>query len=371
MAKPERVETLVIGGGQAGLAVGYQLAQRGESFLIVDANARTGDAWRRRWDSLRLFSPARYDGLAGLLFPGPRDHYPTKDAMADYLESYAAHFNLPVRCGVRVDRLSRSGDRFIAQAGETSFEADQVVVAMSSHQVPQLPPFSSDLDPSIRQLHSTEYRNQAQLQAGPVLVVGAGNSGAEVALDVAAGHETILAGRDTGHIPFRIESRIARLILVRLVLGFVFSHVFTIRTPIGRKMRAGLGKAGMPVVRTKPSDLARAGVERVGRVVGIRDGRPMLDDGRRLEVANVIWATGYRPSFDWIDLPAVSGQGPEHDRGIVSGEPGLFFVGLEFQYAVSSGMVQGVSRDAAWVVRALATRRSSIAPTARPAPARA
>src|SRR5688572_7753195 len=192
----ERFEVVVVGGGQAGLAVGYHLARRGLRFVILDANARIGDSWRKRWDSLRLFTPARYDGLPGLPFPAPAHAFPTKDDMADYLESYAARFDLPVRTGVRVDQLARQEDRFILSAGGRRFEADNVVVAMATHQVPWVPPFASALDPGVVQLHSGAYRNPAQLRDGRVLVVGTGNSGAEIALEVAARHPTWLSGRD-------------------------------------------------------------------------------------------------------------------------------------------------------------------------------
>src|SRR5215813_10230963 len=190
---PERVQTLIIGGGQAGLSVGYHLQQRGLSFLILDAHRRIGDAWRMRWDSLRLFTPARYDGLAGLPFPARGDIFPTKDQMADYLEQYAAHFKLPVRTRTKVDKLSREGNRFIVQAGDTRFEAENVVVAMSNHQKPKVPAFAAKLDPKIVQIHSYDYRNPSQLSDGAVLIVGVGNSGADIGVEVARTHQTWLA----------------------------------------------------------------------------------------------------------------------------------------------------------------------------------
>ena len=209
----ERVQVVVIGGGQAGLSVGYCLAQRGLSFVILEANARVGDSWRKRWDSLRLFTPAKYDGLIGLPFPAPPFSFPTKDQMADYLEAYAKHFDLPVRTGVKVDRLWRDGARYIVDAGDRRFEADHVVVAMATYQAARVPEFAQALDPGIVQLHSSEYKNPGQLRPGDVLIVGAGNSGADIAIDVARSHRTWLSGRHPGNVPFRIESRIARVIL--------------------------------------------------------------------------------------------------------------------------------------------------------------
>ena len=202
----ESFETVVIGGGQAGLSVGYQLSRRDCSFVILEANGRIGDSWRKRWDSLKLFTPARYNGLEGWPFPADGWTFPTKDEMADYLEAYAARFDLPVRTGIRVERLSRDGDRFVVETQEAVFEAENVVVAMADFQRPRVPEFAEELDKDIVQLHSYEYRNPSQLRDGAVLVVGAGNSGAEISLDMSSTHRTWMSGRDTGHMPFRIEA---------------------------------------------------------------------------------------------------------------------------------------------------------------------
>ena len=349
----ERIETVVIGGGQAGLSVGYHLKRHGLPFVILDANACVGDAWRNRWDSLRLFTPAWLDGLDGMPFPAPRHSFPTKDEMADYLERYATHFELPVVNGVRVGSLTRNGGRFRIEAGHRRIESDNVVVAMSSWQVPEIPDFASELDPRITQLHSAAYRGPQQLRPGPVLVAGAGNSGAEIALDVVGEHDTMLAGPDTGHVPFRIDGLVGR-VGVRFVLRVLFHRVFTVRTPIGRKVRGKMLSKGEPLIRTKPKDLAAAGVARTGRVTGARGGLPVLEDDRVLEVTNVIWSTGFSPGFSWIELPFMDGGYPRHDRGIVPEEPGLYFVGLKFLYAASSATLPGVGRDAARVVDHLA-----------------
>jgi putative flavoprotein involved in K+ transport len=351
-----RTDTLIIGGGQAGLSVGYQLARRGLPFLIVDANERVGDTWRKRWDSLRLFTPARYDGLGGMPFPAPGHTFPTKDEMADYLEAYAAEFQLPVRTGVRVDRLWREDDRFVATAGDRRYEAANVVVAMSSYQKPRVPGFAADLDPGIVQIHSRDYRNPGQLRPGGVLVVGAGNSGAEIGLELSRHHRTWISGRATGHIPFDIHGLPARVILIRLVIRGMFHHVLTVDTPVGRKARPGIVSKGGPLIRTRPGTLEAAGVERVPRTVGVRDGLPLLDDGRTLDVANVVWCTGFHPGFSWIDLPAVDGGEPAHRAGIVESEPGLYFLGLEFLYSASSTMIHGVERDADRIARAINRR---------------
>ena len=352
----EHVQTVVIGGGQAGLATGYYLARQGLPFVILDAHSRVGDAWRTRWDSLRLFTPARYNGLPGMRYPASGGSFITKDEMADYLESYAARFELPVQTDARVDCLTRAGERFRVTAGGRAYEADQVVVAMASYQKPRVPEFAPDLDPEVVQLHSSQYRNRTQLREGDVLIVGAGNSGADIAMDVVPHHHTWMAGTHPGHIPFRIEPFIARNGAIRMV-RFVGHHVLTVKTPLGRKVRPTFVAKGSPLVRVKPKDLVAAGVERVPRVVNTVGGLPQLEDGRVLDVANVIWCTGYRPGFSWIDLPVFEGAGePRHERGVVPSEPGLYFVGLDFLYAATSDTVTGVSRDAKHVVKAIASR---------------
>jgi putative flavoprotein involved in K+ transport len=352
------VETIIVGGGQAGLATGYHLARRGRPFLILDANERIGDSWRSRWDSLRLFTSARLDGLPGMPFPAPAHSFPTKDEMADYLAAYAERFDLPVRTGVRVDGLSRAGDRFVVTSADRRFEADNVVVAAGAYQSPRIPAFAAELSPGTVQMHSSEYRNPAQLREGGVLVVGAGNSGAEIALEASRGHRTWLSGRDTGHEPVRPGSGPDRLVTpLFVVLGI---HVLTVRTPIGRKAQRTFRSRGIPLARVWRSDLTAAGVELVPRTAGVRDGSPVLEDGRLLDVANVIWCTGFVPDFSWIDLPVFDEDGdPVHDRGVVGSEPGLYFIGLYFLYALASQVIPGVGRDAEHIANHITRRAAS------------
>jgi putative flavoprotein involved in K+ transport len=361
------VETIVIGAGQAGLSLGYHLTRRGLPHLILEANDRVGDPWRRRWDSLRLFTPARFDSLPGLPFPAPGNTFPTKDEMAAYLEQYAAHFQLPVRTGAAVQELTRDGERFVVRTASATFTADQVVVAMSNYQRRRVPSFAHELDARTVQLHSSEYRNPSQLAPGGVLLVGAGNSGAELAVEARRhGHETWLSGRDTGHIPFRIDGRAGRLFLTRFMLRVMLHRVLSTSTPVGRKVRPAMTSHGGPLIRVKPADLSAAGVARVGRTVGARDGRPMLDDGHVLDVANIIWCTGFESGLSWIKLPIFGSDGaPQQERGVAPNEAGLFFVGRHFQYAVSSTMIHGVERDADFVARQIVARRTSLLTTAR------
>ena len=349
----EEFETIVVGGGQAGLSVGYYLKQQGQSFVILDANERIGGSWRTRtWDSLRLFTPARYDGLPGWPFPASGWSFPTARETANYLEAYAARFDLPVRLGTTVDRVTKTGDRYLVQSGERRFRAERVVVATGHYGKPTIPEFASELDPRIVQMHSSEYRNQSQLRPGGVLLVGAGNSGADIAMDVSRRHDTWLSGPDKGQVPVRIEHPLRRVIVP--ILWFVASHVLTTRTPLGRKARPHVLAEGAPRIRVKSADLKAAGVMTVPRTAGVQDGLPVLEDGRVLDVDNVIWCTGFHQDFSWIDVPVFDDDlQPLQTRGATS-EPGLYFVGLDFLYSFASENVGGVKRDARRIVKHIA-----------------
>jgi putative flavoprotein involved in K+ transport len=362
----ERYETVIIGGGQAGLATGYHLARLGRSFVILEADRRVGDVWRRRWDSLHLFTPARHDGLPGWKFPAKGWSFPSRDDMADYLEAYAARFDLPVRAGMPVDGVAGDGDGgYVVTAAGHRFEADNVVVATGAYQVPTIPALASQLDPGIVQLHSSDYRDPSQLRDGGVLVVGAGNSGAEIALESAGAHRVWLSGPEVGALPFRMGGLPSRLLLERLVLRVLFHRVLTVKTPMGRRMWTQRASRGTPLIRIRPREIPAAGIERVARVAGVRDGLPLLEDGRVLEVTNVVWSTGFHYDFSWIDVPGLGGGEPPHRRGVVDGQPGLYLVGLHFLYAMSSAMIQGAGRDAEHVARHIAARVRGARPAAR------
>jgi putative flavoprotein involved in K+ transport len=351
----ERFETVIIGGGQAGLAMGYHLARRQRDFVILDAAEQVGDSWRGRWNSLRLFTPARYDALPGMPFPAPGWSFPSRDEFADYLRDYVGHWNLPVRTGMKARRLSHDGARYVVETDGGQFEADNVVVATGFDRLPKIPDFADQLDPGTAQLHSSQYRDPAQIPDGDVLVVGAGNSGADVALELATAHRVLLSGRHPGEVPWRIDRSPSRLLTP--VMFFAFSHVLTLRTPIGRRMRPRILAHSGPLVRVKSRDLAAAGVERVPRTVGVRDGRPLLEDGHTPEITTVVWCTGFRPDMSWINLPVFDESGePAQRRGVVDSQPGLYFLGGLFQYALASSMIRGVGRDAAFVAQHLSDR---------------
>jgi putative flavoprotein involved in K+ transport len=352
----QSVDTVIVGAGQAGLATGYYLAAQGRDFVIVDRHERIGEAWRRRWDSLRLFTPAAHDGLPGAPFPAPSgaDAYPTKDEMADYLQAYAARFGLPLRLGTVAERLVRRGTGYVLSTDGGLVEADHVVVATGAFQRPRIPAFAAALDPGIRQLHSAQYRSRSQLQDGPVLVVGSGNSGAEIAMDLAARHPVCLSGRDTGRLPLALRGRGLR----GRLFWWVARHVLTVDRRLGRAVRRRALGHGTPLIRLRREDLEAAGIRRIARTVGVRQGRPVLEDGRIADVANVVWCTGFRPDFGWIDLPAFGADGsPVHSRGVVESEPGLYFVGLPFLYSLGSSTIGGVGRDARHIAQHIAGRR--------------
>jgi putative flavoprotein involved in K+ transport len=344
-------DTIVVGGGQAGLAMGHYLVEQRRSFVILDAADRIGDSWRRRWDSLRLFTPARYDGLPGVPFPAPGGYYPTKDEMADFLEAYADRFDLPVRTGVRVKSLSKDEGRYRLASNAGRFEAENVVVASGPLQRPKIPAFAANLKHSIFQLHSSAYQNPGQVPAGDVLVVGAGNSGAEISVELAAaGRRVWLAGRDVGRIPF-FGSRLS---------WWFFSTVLTSDSRLGRRLKESGKGGGTPLIRLTPEDILRAGVERVSRTAGVADGKIRLEDERILDVDAVIWATGFMPDCGWIELPIFGKDGyPLHRRGVVEGEPGLYFLALPFQHTLTSALVGGVGADARYVAEHLGSRDES------------
>jgi len=358
----QHIETLIIGAGQAGLATGYHLQRRGRPFLIVDGADRVGDNWRHQWDTLRLYSPAKYDGLPGMPFPADDPwHYPGKDEVADFLEKYALQFDLPVRMSTRVDRLEAApGGGFVATLGADTITCDNVVVATGTFgRTPLVPAFAANLDPGIRQLHSSEYRRPDQLAPGTVLVVGGSHSGTDIAYEAAITNETILCGRDCGQIPVRLESRRAHLVIP--VIFFMFRHVLTRRTPMGRKEMPEVRHHGGPALRVKRQDLEARGVERVtSRVVGVKDRKPLLDDGRVVDAGTVVWCTGFQQRFEWIKLPVFGDDGwPVEYRGVVDDAPGLFFCGLSFQFAFASMVFMGVGRDADHVAARVAERASA------------
>ena len=351
----ERFDTIVVGAGQTGLAVGYHLAERDVDFAIVGAERRIGDSWRQRWDSLRVFTSARYNGLPGMPFPAPPRHFPDKDEVADYLERYAERFDLPVRLDTRVDSLGWDGERYVLRAGGSTLEANNVVVATGAFQKARIPKIAARLSPEIHQLHSSQYRNPWALPDGSVLVVGVGNSGAQIALELARFRKVWLAGRETGHLPRRLLGR------------DVFDWVWPVmaRTApdswLGRRMRERM-RHGDLLIGIPSSAFTRAGVVRVGRLTEERGGQPVCG-GAVIEPSVIIWCTGYESDQAWIDLSIRDAAGcVRHRRGIALDAPGLYFVGLRFQRRLTSSLIGGVGADAEYIAEQVA-RRSEVVET--------
>ena len=341
------VDTIVIGAGQAGLATGYHLARRGQEIALLDASKAVGASWRDRWDSLRLFTPVGFDSLPGLPFPGPRREHPTKDQVADYLAGYAQRFALPVMLDTRVQAVRREGRGFGVATTRRCWRANSVIIATGAHHTPSIPRLADQLDLGVVQLHSSTFRGPTQLPAGQVLVIGAGNSGAEIALDLATDpttkREVHLAGRDVGYIPnlgpltFQILQQFGRA-------GAVLAQ-------------QGLRGHGDPLGRIRPGQLEATGVQRHPRVTGVRDGMPLLANGRVLSVAAVIWCTGSRPDYRWLQLDVLNTAGHlRHRGGVVQGSPGLYTVGLPYQRSITSHLLGGVGTDAHHVAKKLLTR---------------
>ena len=375
ISKPgiEHVQTIVIGGGQAGLATGYHLKRLGLQHVILDENEQVGAAWRKRWQSLRLFTPGRYDSLPGMPHPGPTSSLPGKDDIADYLQAYATRFDLPVRTGVKVDRIAADGDIYVVESGKERMWAENIVVATGAFHSPRIPDFAESLNPDILQMHSSEYRRPSQVREGPVLVVGAGQSGAEIALDLVAEHRVWLSGKDNGEEPTRPGSFADHL--VTPIMVFAATKLINVANPIGRKVRNHFlyPPHGIPRAGGTRKRVLRAGIEWVGRTTGTKDGRPQLEDGRVLDVTNVIWCTGFVTDYSWIELPVFDTYGyPIHARGGVETHPGLYFMGLPFQRTLSSALIMGVGKDAEYIANAIAARyrdRSGAIPGRNGAPA--
>ena len=360
MKTVERFDTVIVGGGQAGLSTAFELMRRGVDCLVLEAEPRIGNQWRRRWDSLRLFTPARYDRMPGSRFPASDNTFPTKNELADYLERYAAANSLPVRMGVKAMSLSRANGGYRLDTSAGVHDADHVVIA-TGYDKPKLPDFAKNVSPTVKQLHAFEYRNPDQL-TGDVLVVGAGTSGVEIAIEAAqSNHATTLAGRGTGAVPPAAYAFGGR------VFWFYANRIASLDNPVGRAMRPHVVRRGAPLIRLKMADATAAGVARAPRVVAVEDGLPVFEDGRRVRPNTIVWCTGFAHDYGWIHLPILAEDGlPRHRRGVVEAEPGLYFVGLPFQSRLASGFLGGVGLDARFVAETIGDRLRKSGAVGRP-----
>ena len=353
-ADDRQLDVVIVGGGQAGLAMAWHLRQRKLRFIVLEAAPELGHVWRSRWDSLTLFTPAQYDGLPGMPFPAPADTYPTKDPVADYLQAYAEAFDLPVRLNARVTQLGQATHGFEVRTTDETFRARQVVVATGPFQVPFVPQPAGRLDTSVTQLHSAQYRNAQALPAGPVLVVGGGNSGFQIAEELAASRRVDLSiGTKYPMLPQRLGGRDLFWWLTRLRLMRV-----TADSRLGRRVQA----RGEFVIGTNPRNLNRAGVRFRPRLDDV-DGRSVrFADGSTLDVGVVVWATGYRSDYSWIEIPQVVRDGRVAHRRGVTDVAGLYFLGLSWQHTRGSALLGFVNDDATYLADRIAAHQHVTTP---------
>jgi putative flavoprotein involved in K+ transport len=341
-----RRDVIVVGGGQAGLAIGHFLARQGRDFAILEAAATPAAAWRERWDSLVLFTPVRYDSLPGKPFRGSPDHYPTRDEVAAYLEDYARE--LPVELNSRVTAVRQTRDGYVVELEDRSYGADQVVIATGPFQVPVIPEIASRLASEVVQLHSTEYRNPEALSAGRVLVVGGGNTGFQIAEELAGSREVHLAiGSRQTPLPQRILGRDVFRYLE--ALGLMRKSV---ETRLGSRL-----KHRETLIGSSPRGISRRGVRLHPRAVDAAGTELTFSDGERLSVDAVVWATGFRVDHSWIAVPVFDERGwAQHRRGVTSA-PGLYFLGLQWQYTRGSALLGWIEEDAGYIAEQIAAHQ--------------
>jgi len=341
----DRFEVAVIGGGQAGLAMGYFLARGGRHFTILEASDSIGAAWRSRWDSLVLFTPRRYDALPGTPFPGDPDRYPGREEVIDYLENYASTFELPVQLNSAVQSLVPADGAFILNLGSRRVEAEQVVVATGPFQTPNVPAFAAGLGAYVFQVHSTGYRRPSDVPEGTVVVVGGGNTGFQIAKELSSTHAVHLAiGSRQTPLPQRLLGRDLFWWLTKT--GLIKKPV---DSRIGRRARDR-----DTLIGSSTRDVKRHGVEVKPRVVDASGGAVKFEDGSELEVDAVIWATGYRSEYGWIDVPVLDQTGRVLHRHGVTDYPGLYFLGLTWQHTRGSALLGWVKDDAEFISERIA-----------------
>jgi putative flavoprotein involved in K+ transport len=344
----EVLDVVVVGGSQAGLAMAWHLAQQGRRFVVLEAGPEVGHVWRSRWDSLKLFTPAQYDALPGMAFPAPPDTYPTKDPVADYLQAYAKTFDLPVRLNAEATELSRLEDgSFEVHTADRVYRARQVVVATGPFQVPFVPPPARGFDPSVTQVHSADYRNPQALPDGPVLVVGGGNSGFQIAEELAATRTVDLSIATTyPMLPQRLADR---------DLFWWLTHLGLMRVTVNSRPGRRASRRDF-VIGTNRKRLERAGVRFRPRLVDAEGGTVRFADHSLLEdIGVVVWATGYRADYAWLHIPGVVREGHVVQRRGVSEVPGLYFLGLSWQHTRGSALLGFVNHDAAYLADRIAT----------------
>lgn len=347
-------DTIIIGAGQAGLATAYFLQQLKVNFLILDASEQVGETWNNRWDSLKLFTPAQYNGLPGFPFPAKSGTFPTKTEMAAYLMKYAEKYSFPIQLRTSVTSIRQTSSGYEIHTGAETFECDNLVIATGGHPKPKKPDLSGSLSSAIFNIHSSQYKNPGSLPPGRVLVVGVGTSGVQIAIDLAKTHKVFLSGKPTFHIPDFIFRYFGR------PYWWFINNILTIKTPMGRKARKGILTGGAPLINVSMKDVHAAGIEQLPRLTGVENGQPKFEDGRVVKVDSIIWATGFKPDFKWIEIVQVEESGwPKTNRGISNNCDGLYFVGMVFQFGLTSAIIGGVGRDAGFVAKHIAERNKA------------
>jgi putative flavoprotein involved in K+ transport len=344
----DRFEVAVVGAGQAGLAIGYFLARQGRPFVILERSDSTAAAWRERWESLTLFTPRRYDGLPGLAFPGDPDGYPTRDEVVAYLERYAETFELPIELNSNVRRVSAVNARFLVEVDGRTISSHNVVVATGPFQTPYVPELASRLAPTVFQSHSVGYRKPSDVPNGTVDVIGGGNTGFQIAKELSASHRVYLSvGSRQTPLPQKVLGRdlFWWLSKTRLLNK-------TVESRLGRRLQHR-----ETLIGSRPSELKRRyGVALKPRVVDASGDTVRFADGSELKVDAVIWATGYRPDYSWIDVPIFDADGRVRHRRGVTDVPGLYFLGLTWQHTRGSALLGWVKEDAEFVAEQVAQR---------------
>jgi len=342
----KRHDVVVVGGGQAGLAIGYHLAKQGKDFTILETASEAGAVWRKRWDSLKLFTSARYDGLPGMDFPGDPDRYPTRDEVADYLAAYARRFDLPVELDSRVCAVRRQDGGYRVELDDRAYEARQVVIATGPFQTPVAPPVAQQVGEGVVQMHSVAYRSPGSLPEGRVLVVGGGNTGFQIAQELSASRETHLSiGSRQTPLPQRILGRDLFWYLDRT--GLIRK---TSDSRIGRRMSGRDTLIGSTPRRLRE----RFGVELHGRAMRADGSTIHFEDETELEPAGIVWATGFRVDHSWIDAPIFDDTDRVVHRRGVTDAPGLYFLGLSWQHTRGSALLGWVKDDAEYIAREVA-----------------
>jgi putative flavoprotein involved in K+ transport len=353
----DRIDVVVVGAGQAGLAMGNFLARQGRRFVILERAGSIGAAWRERWESLTLFTPRRYSGLPGLPFPGDPDGYPDRDEVIAYLEEYARRFELPVELSTNVRSLMADNGRFLLEADGGQITASNVVVATGPFQIPYMPDLAEQLDPDVLQMHSTGYRRPDDVADGTVVVVGGGNTGFQIAEELSATRHVVLSvGSRQKPLPQRLLGRDLFWWLTKSRL-----LATTVESPLGRKLQHR-----DTLIGSSPRRLRRVGAELKPRAVGASARTVRFADGSALEVDAVVWATGYRPDYSWIDLPVFDADGRLlHKRGVTDA-PGLYFLGLTWQHTRGSALLGWVKNDAEFIAQQISQRAEAPARVGSP-----